>query len=221
MTTHRSSIQTDSFTWLSSWGVPAGLVILAGVPIVMGTSRLVDVANGEVIYAPYFPLIVHVVAVTVYCLAGALQFSKKLRRSRPRWHRITGRWVLPAGVVSAVSGLWLTQFYPNTPFDGTWVYASRLCGGTLMLGFLAIGLSALKNRNFRRHGRSMMRAYAIGIGAGTQVLFLFPIMEVLGYKQDFALALGITAGWVLNLAVAELSLRSAKAQQQAAVGRTG
>ena len=185
-------------------------MMLAVVPIVVGVFRLGDISSGEVIYAPYFPVIVHIVTVTFYCLAGALQFSRKLRHSKPRWHRLIGRWVLPTGIVSTISGLWLTQFSPNAPFDGQWVYVARLCGGTLMLGFLVFGLQALRDKKFNRHGHSMMRAYAIGIGAGTQVAFLGFIMEVVGYQQDPALALGIVAGWLLNLTIAEFSIRSAK-----------
>jgi hypothetical protein len=66
---------------------------------------------------------VHIVSVTVYSLLGALQVVPSLRRGRPSWHRIAGRILVPAGVLVAVSGLWMRAFYPRRVAAGGGVIA--------------------------------------------------------------------------------------------------
>jgi hypothetical protein len=36
-------------------------------------------------------VVVHIVAAALYALLGAFQFSARLRRRRPDWHRRSGR----------------------------------------------------------------------------------------------------------------------------------
>lgn len=51
----------------------------------------------------------------VFCGLGAFQFLRGLRDRHPRYHRIAGRIVLPAGLAMALSGLWMTQIYDFVP----------------------------------------------------------------------------------------------------------
>ena len=46
----------------------------------------------------------------------------------------------------------------------------------------------------------MMRGYAIGLGAGTQVLTNVPWLLAFGAPGEFTRALLMAAGWVINLA---------------------
>jgi hypothetical protein len=97
-------------------------VVLSVVPVVAGSLRLLEVAGGPQLLptnpridASPAPVVVHIVAAALYALLGAFQFSTRLRRRRPRWHRTAGRFLVGAGLVVAVSGLWLTLFYPGAP----------------------------------------------------------------------------------------------------------
>lgn len=54
-----------------------------------------------------------------------------------------------------------------------------------------------------RHREWMMRGYAIGLGAGTQVLTLLAGELIVGPPSELSQALLMGAGWVINLAVAE------------------
>jgi hypothetical protein len=56
----------------------------------------------------------------------------------------------------------------------------------------------------------MIRAYAIGLGAGTQVLTQMVGEIVAGPPNEVSRALLIGAGWVINLAVAEWAIRKRK-----------
>jgi len=53
----------------------------------------------------------------------------------------------------------------------------------------------------------MLRGYAIGLGAGTQVLTLLAGELILGPPSELSRALLMGAGWVINLAVAEWIIR--------------
>ena len=69
--------------------------------------------------------------------------------------------------------------------------------------FICLGFAAVRRRNIAHHRAWIMRGYALGIGAGTQVLthlpwFLFPSIQ-----GELARTLFMGAGWVINLAAVE------------------
>jgi hypothetical protein len=59
----------------------------------------------------------------------------------------------------------------------------------------------------------MTRAYAIGLGAGTQVLTGMVGALIFGTPNEFENALLMGAAWVINLAVAEWSIRKSSTRQ--------
>ena len=63
----------------------------------------------------------------------------------------------------------------------------------------------------------MMRGYAIGLAAGTQMLTLMVGELIAGPPSEFSRALLMGAAWVINLAVAEWILR----KRPAPPARTG
>lgn len=72
---------------------------------------------------------------------------------------------------------------------------------------LVLGIAAVRRRDFARHRAWMIRAYAIGLGAGTQVLTHLPLLLFPAFQGESTRALCMGAGWVLNLAVAEWLIR--------------
>lgn len=197
------------------WLIPAGLLTLGLVPMVMGVMRLAQfggaaaaTADSARFFASPGPVAVHIVSVLTYGVLGAFQFPPGLRRRNPEWHRAAGRLLVACGLVAAMSALWMTLFYPRgieppARFDGPWLDAIRLLAATAMALCLGLGLAAALRRDIPHHSAWMMRAYAIGLGAGTQVLthlpwFLFPSVQ-----GELARTLCMGAGWALNLALAE------------------
>ncbi len=59
----------------------------------------------------------------------------------------------------------------------------------------------------------MTRAYAIGMGAATQVLTHLPWFVLVGKPDEPVRAVLMGAGWVLNLTVAELVIRRGRAPE--------
>ena len=196
------------------WLVPAGLIALSLVPVLAGAARVGELTGGAQVtaenarfFASPVPVVVHIVGASVYCLLGALQFAPGLRRRRPRWHRVAGRVLVPCGLAAALSGLWMTLFYPRPPADDVLLTPMRLVFGAAMFCCLVLGVAAIRRRDIARHRAWMARGYAIGLGAGTQVLTHLPWLLLVGPPAGTPRVLLMLAGWVINLAAVEWALR--------------
>jgi hypothetical protein len=196
-----------------TWRVPLALVALSLIPVVAGSVRLTDLSTGSThmpqdAHHPDLPvaLIVHIVSATVYSLLGAFQFSAGLRRHYARWHRSAGRALVPTGLAVALSAVWLTLVYPTEAGTGPVLYWSRLLFGLAMVACLVLGLRTVRAREFRSHRAWMIRAYALGLGAGTQVVTIGVAEATLGTSTAVVDA-ATAAGWAVNLAVAEVIVR--------------
>jgi multisubunit Na+/H+ antiporter MnhB subunit len=197
------------------WLIPTGLLALSFVPIVAGTVRVLQLSTGAAVtlddarfVASPLPVVMHILSGSIYCVLGSFQFSPSLRRRRPHWHRISGWVLVPCGLLVAFTGLWMTQFYPigiDPPanFDGTALYVIRLVVGSAMALFLCLGVAAILRRDVPHHQAWMMRSYALGLGAGTQVLTHLPWFLFPGIQGQLTRTLCMAAGWAVNLAVAE------------------
>jgi len=136
---------------------------------------------------------------------GALQFAPSLRRRR--WHRIAGRILVPAGLLSAMSALWMTLFYDLPAINGVALLVMRLVFGAAMAAGIVVAFVAIRRGDIRTHSAWMTRAYAIGLGAGTQVFTFLPWTLLFGAPDEATHAVLMGAGWVINLAVAEVVIR--------------
>jgi hypothetical protein len=125
------------------------------------------------------------------------------RRRRPGWHRAAGRLLVACGVLVGLSGLWMTVVYPRGAGTGDLLYALRLGCGSAMVAAIVRGLAAIRRGAAARPRAGMLRGYAIGRGAGTQVLTQGGGAVIAGPPSEFRVAVRMGAGWVINLAVAE------------------
>ena len=198
----------------ADWLIPAGLIALAFIPVVAGMVRLTLLAGGgpvtpdnvRFVSAP-IPVILHIVGVTLYAILGAFQFSPGIRRKHPRWHRLAGRVTVVSGLVAAFSRLWITMFYAIVPADDLLLHSFRLLAGSGMALSLILGFAAIRRRDVGRHQDWMRRAYAIGMGAGTQAVTQLPLLLIFGPPDHLSLALMMGEAWGINIAVAEWLIR--------------
>jgi uncharacterized membrane protein len=197
----------------SAW-IPVGLILLNLIPIVSGSLRLTQLGGGpellpEAARFTSFPLpvVTHIVAATLFSVLGAFQFLPGLRRGRRSWHKLVGRVLIPAGLLVALSGMWMGAFSEVPAGDGAALLVLRLGFGGYMLASLALGVRAIVRRRFAVHGAWMTRAYAIGIAAGTQAIFLIPVSMLLGPSHEAGRASAMGLAWVANLSVAEMAIR--------------
>ena len=106
----------------------------------------------------------------------------------------------------AGSALWLTLFYEAQPGTGDLLYVLRLVFVSAMVACLVLGFTAIRRRDITAHRAWMIRGFAIGLAAGTQVFtegFGGAIFGTGVVAGDLAKG----AGWVINLAVAEWIIR--------------
>lgn len=202
------------------WWVPAGLILLSIIPLTFGFVRLSQLANGAEItpdnarfFASPSPVVIHIISSAIYALLGAFQFVSRLWQRGIKWHRWVGRLLLPTGLLVGLSGLWMTLFYSYPKGASDLLYGLRLFFGSSMILSISLGFISIRRKDIPQHQAWMTRAYAIGLGAGTQVLTgLFGEM-ILGKPNGFENALLMGAAWVINLVVAEWSIRKSSIRQ--------
>lgn len=191
-----------------------GLLVLTAVPVLAGGARLgelasdptVTEANARFVTMPA-PVVVHIVTATVFSILGALQLMPAYRRNHLRRHRLTGRVVAPAGLLAALTGLWMTLWYDLPSADDGALTVVRLVAGTAMAATLVLGVVAAVRRRIPQHRAWMIRGYALGLAAGTQVLTSLPLLATGADPTDLTRTASMTAGWVLNGVVAEVVIR--------------
>ncbi len=196
----------------ADWLVLIGLMTLCLVPALAGIARLVELhvgasvtaQNARFVASP-LPVVLHIVGSLLFSIGGALQFFPYLRQSHPALHRRLGRVLVAFGMLSALSGLWMTLFYPRATmnFDGPALQAIRLGVGLGMVLALWLGFLAAVQRRMANHRQWMLRAYALGLGAGTQVLTHLPWFLFPAWQGETFRTICMSAGWLINLAVAE------------------
>jgi predicted membrane protein DUF2306 len=196
--------------------VPALLLALSLVPTLGGVARLASFSgsaastpeNARFLHAPT-PVIIHVIGATLFCLLGAFQFSSGFRLRRPGWHRRAGKLLGLCGLLAGATGVWMTAFYPiPVGLQGPILYWVRLTVGLAMMASILAGWRSILQRDVPRHEAFMIRAYALGQGAGTQVLVLLPWMLISGESGGLTRDLLMTLSWLINIAVAEWIIRA-------------
>ena len=206
--------------------VPASLLALGLVPVIAGLVRLAGLMTGQAAAddARFFenplPITLHILAVIPYSLLGALQFAPALRRRA--WHRAVGMALVPLGLFAALTGLWMTHFYPWPVGDGEAVYVMRLIVGAAMTLSIVRGTVSLLRHEYAAHGAWMLRGYALGMGAGTQVLTHVPwLLFVGGRPGERSRAVLMGLAWIINAVLAEYVIRTRFARHVGATsGRT-
>jgi uncharacterized membrane protein len=203
--------------------VPLALVAVVLLPALAGCLRLVELAGGPQLIpvnarmaASPAPVIVHIVCAVAYAVVGAFQFAPRFRRRRLGWHRVAGRVLVGLGLAVAVSALWMTQFYAHQPGTGELAYVFRLAFGSGMAASIILGVVAVRRGDIGRHRAWMTRAYALALGAGTQVFTQGFGQAVFGISE-LSTDLMLGAGWVINLAVAEYVIRRSGRRTRRAV----
>lgn len=196
------------------WKVPLALLALSAIPFAAGIARLWSLAgapeistdNARFVEAP-LPVLLHIISASLFSLLGALQFSAALRQRWPRWHRVAGRVVAASGMVAALSGLWMTVYYPiPSALQGDLLLTVRVFVGLGMLVAITKAVAAVRAGDIAHHRVWMVRAYALGQGAGMQVLLLLPWMLLVGAPSMLQRDLLMSLAWLLNLLLAHTFL---------------
>lgn len=206
----------------TGWLGPVLLIGLNLIPVLAGAARLLGLASGEQItiqnarfMASPLSVSLHILSAILFGMIGAFQFWPRFLRTNAHWHRLAGRVMVPCGMMTSMSGLWMNQFYPYAENDGFLLYCFRMIFGFGMLLSLVFGLTSIRRRDFDQHRNWMMRGYAISLGAGTQALTQLPLVLTFGMPGELPRALLMGAAWILNLLIAEWVTRRNRLSQHA------
>lgn len=217
---NNSQIKATARKTQTPWWVPAGLILLSVIPLTFGAIRLSQLMSGAEITpdnARFFespsPVVIHIISSAIYALLGAFQFVSRLWTRGIKWHRWVGRLLVPCGLFVGLSGLWMTLFYPRPEGASDLLFFFRLFFGSGMILSITLGFISIRRRDVAQHQAWMTRAYAIGMGAATQVLTGMVGALILGEVNEFENALLMGTAWVINLAIAELSIRKSPIKQ--------
>lgn len=198
-----------------SWKLLTSLLLLSLVPVVAGAVRLAGMArvgivtpeNARFVAMPT-PVVLHIVSATLFCLLGAFQFDSAFRRRAPGLHRVAGRVVVPCGILAALTGLWMTAAYAiPEELQGGLLYGVRIVVALSMALAIMVSVRAVLRGRIAQHRAWMVRAYALGQGAGTQVLILLPVTLIAGAPTFFFRDVLMASAWGLNVLFAERIIR--------------
>jgi Predicted membrane protein (DUF2306) len=118
-------------------------------------------------------IVPHVMAGSIALFAGPLQFSSRVHRRSPRFHRALGRVYVVAVFVAAPLGVVLA-YHRHDPHAMHWLGAVTVQSGTWMLTTGAAFLTAW-NGHYQHHREWMVRSYAVTLTfVGTRVLQPIP-----------------------------------------------
>jgi hypothetical protein len=116
--------------------------------------------------------------------------------------------VVASGVLAALTGLWMTVMY-TIPIElqGDLLYAMRVLVSVAMLLSIFIAVVSVMDGDIATHRAWMIRAYALGQGAGMQVVVLLPWMLLIGKPSMLQRDVLMSLAWLINLLVAEMAIQ--------------
>ena len=205
------------------WTILLIIFVYSFIPAFGGLFRILELAGGPAVVpenvralAAPWPIVLHILGSSLFCLLGAVQFLPSIRRHRPVTHRVLGRAVAIAGCLSAATGVWMAHFFAfPDELQGNMLYWVRIVLGLSMVGLIGWAVIAIRSRNSFRHGAAMLRAYTIGQGASTQAFLGIGWLIVTGTEPLGPLRDGLMVlAWVLNMLVAEYLIGQFRARQQ-------
>jgi hypothetical protein len=98
----------------------------------------------------------------------------------------------------------MTHYYPFPEhLQGNLLYFIRIFVALSMTAFILLGLSAVFKKRIAQHQAWMIRAYALGQGAGTQGFVITAWLLTIGEPSGLTRDILMTAGWMINIVVAE------------------
>lgn len=155
---------------------------------------------------------IHIVPGLLFVLLAPLQFVPTLRQRRPRLHRILGRVVLSAGLITGVTALAMTSLMA---IGGAVERAATTLFGVLFLSALIRAFLSIRRRDVVRHREWMIRAFAIGLAVATVrpiVGMFFATQRLTNLTPQEFFGIAFWMGFTIHLIAAEAWIRHTRRQ---------
>lgn len=181
----------------------ASLRAVTDLPLLLGAEHPdPDAFEARYVAAPWLAYL-HIVPGVVYLLGAPLQLWRRFRERHIRVHRLVGRIILPAGIVS---GMFALAFGVPFSFGGAFQSLATAVFGSWFLVSLLVAFAAIRSGNVRVHRRWMIRAFAVGLGVGTIRLWIGLFVSLTDITIVDTFALGFWLGLGTNVLLGELWL---------------
>jgi uncharacterized membrane protein len=151
---------------------------------------------------------VHILSGILFISLAPLQFVKRVRIKRLGLHRQLGRVLVTCALISGTYGLIATVAFPG--FGGLASEASAWFFGPIFLFAVLRAFWCARNRKIIQHREWMIRAFALGLGVGTQRLILIILMSSSGYSFEESFGPALWLGFGFNLLVAEIWINTSR-----------
>lgn len=193
----------DSKCWKAvGWAVSAGLIGLFGAFALVAGAGLVEV---EKVRAAPFAFAVHAFSGGLVLLAGSFQFNRAIRTKHLRIHRTIGVTYVVGVLAASISG-----FVTALHFDvSNAAKLSFMVLATLWLGTTLVAVGQILRSDVARHREWMLRSFALSLFF-VSFSFWVPTLAQSALPERTAFSIAVTVSWVLNLAVAELWIRTTR-----------
>jgi uncharacterized membrane protein len=149
--------------------------------------------------------VAHALAGAAALLVGPLQFHGGLRRASLQIHRLIGRAYVYGVGISSVTAAYLVPAF-DIPMAAKIAFGSL---AVLWFATTALGLQRAVNRQIIEHKEWMLRSFALSLFFVTGSLWM-GVSRSLSYAEDVTYPMAVFLGWTLNLALAEVWIRSAR-----------
>lgn len=148
---------------------------------------------------------IHVFSSILIIISGLFQFSKTILNKYTRIHRISGFVYLVTTLLISGPAALVMSFYANGgyPAQTSFVLLSILWLGSTFLGYYY-----LRKKEYEKHGKWMVRSYALTLSAVSLRLYsyLFNVFQLTLNPVDLYILLS-WASWIPNLLVAEILIK--------------
>jgi uncharacterized membrane protein len=192
------------------------VILLIVVLISFAIKRAVDTYTGishenifELRYLEH-PLItaLHMLSGIMFITLAPLQFTKKLRLKNLDLHRKLGRVLIVCALISGIYGLIATVALPA--FGGLASEASAWFFGPIFIFSILRAFWCAKNKKITQHREWIIRAFALGLGVGTQRVILIVLMISSGNSFEASFGPALWLGFGLNLVIAEIWINTTR-----------
>lgn len=193
---------------------PLGIALLGAVPALPGAFVLAGILQGpdgkgflhEMVQPHYFdapePITVHIASGILFCFLAPFQFSTRLRMRYRKLHRIAGRIAMIAGLLFALTAIWLMGRPPAAPEQ--WLHYTAMNVGGFGTGLsLCLSFLAIRRGDVNAHRQWMRRAIAFGLLGASRILFDLILIPIFGYETPMSEGMSVLLALALNLFVAE------------------
>jgi len=160
--------------------------------------------------------LLHVVPGAIFLAVAPLQFSSHIRNRWLRFHRWSGRVLLVAALLVAVSGLIMGALFP---FSGPVAAAAVFVAGALFLVSLVRAFVAIRRGDVTTHREWMIRMFSLGLGIATVRIIAVPLLAGTNIGLNESAAFSFWAGWLATFTAAELWIRYTRRQRIAVTDR--